>query len=291
MGAGQDTDGRAGTRVTTSSDAERQVIAFDRVAERYDREFSETSIGRWYREAVWARAAVAFPAGSRVLDLGCGTGEDALWLAARGVRVVAVDLSAAMLGVTATKVARAGLGDRVLTHRMDVARLDAEILEEGGSFDGVLSNFGALNCVADLRPLADTLGRLVRPGGRAILVVMGRLCPWEIVWHLAHGRPGSAFRRFRRDGRADVAGEGVPIWHPTPRSLRRQFDSHFDSRECAGLGVVLPPPYLDHLVHLAPRVAAHLARLERRHGSKFPAGWLGDHFLLRLERRGLVHRS
>ena len=52
-----------------------------------------TAIGLLFRHVVQARLEALFGRGDRVLDLGCGTGEDALTLAARGVRVVGIDPS------------------------------------------------------------------------------------------------------------------------------------------------------------------------------------------------------
>ena len=57
------------------------------------------------RRAVWARCAARFAPGSRVLEMNCGTGEDALWLVHRGVQVFATDVSPAMLQVAQSKLA------------------------------------------------------------------------------------------------------------------------------------------------------------------------------------------
>src|SRR4030081_3139861 len=80
---------------------------FDRIAARYDflnRVLSfATDIG-WRRRAI-ARAGIG--AGMRVLDVGAGTGDLSFAAAARGARVVAVDLSAGMLAVLGTRVAGA----------------------------------------------------------------------------------------------------------------------------------------------------------------------------------------
>ena len=106
------------------------------------------------RRAVWARCAARFASGARVLEMNCGTGEDALWLAHRGVQVLATDASPAMLRVAESKLA-ASPGSAPA----QLARLAWEELGtfEAGPFDGVLSNFGGLNCVGDLRAAACAL--------------------------------------------------------------------------------------------------------------------------------------
>src|SRR5689334_14019983 len=100
-----------------------QAVPFDSMAADYDRAFSESAIGRHMRAAVWRRLDAAFRPGDRVLELNCGTGEDAIYLGRRGVRVLATDISAGMLDVTRAKVARAGLADVVQVERLDIRDL------------------------------------------------------------------------------------------------------------------------------------------------------------------------
>ena len=68
--------------------------AFDALAERYDGMFTNSLIGRAQRDAVWSMAIRTFKCGDRILELNCGTGEDALFLAHHGITVLACDASA-----------------------------------------------------------------------------------------------------------------------------------------------------------------------------------------------------
>ncbi len=69
------------------------------MADTYDATFTESSIGRAQRNVVWSALKRAFRPGDRVLELNCGTGEDALFLAKLGVSVLACDASARMIEV------------------------------------------------------------------------------------------------------------------------------------------------------------------------------------------------
>jgi SAM-dependent methyltransferase len=260
---------------------------FDAAAANYDAGFTRTRLGRWLREAVRARLARSFRPGERVLELGCGTGEDAVWLAGRGVRVVATDASPAMLSVARRKADRTGTADRLRFAPLDLGSAGAwaERDDLAGEYDGAFSNFGALNCLPDRSHLASALAGLVRPEGQVVLVLMGPLCPWEIAWHLAHGRAGTAFRRFRSGIRAHVGGgKTVRVWYPSPRRIRREFRPHFRHLETVGIGALLPPSYLGHLADRSPGVFERLSALDGRIGNRFPWTWLNDHYLVRMER-------
>ena len=255
------------------------ATAFDSLAADYDRSFTTSSIGSKMRSAVWRRMDKAFHAGDRVLELNCGTGEDAVHLGGRGVRVLATDSSPEMLALTRAKVERAGLAAMA-----DITHLAIEDLAAHGplhSFDGVLSNFGGLNCVEDLSAVARGLAALIRPGGRALLCVMGPAVPWEWAWFLFHGQARKAVRRLRRQG---APWRGLTIRYPSIGRVRRAFAPHFVQHHVSAVGALLPPTFAESWAALHPRMLAGLDRVERRVEAVWPLPWLADHFLIELER-------
>ena len=252
--------------------------AFDVLAPAYDSSFTATPLGTLLRRAVWKRLDVSFAPGRHVLELACGTGEDAVHLAERGVRVLATDASPVMVETARRKVSRAGLGGLIDARHLpieDLPRLSEQ------TFDGAFSDFGGLNCVADLRAVARDLAALLRPGAPLLLCVMGPIVPWEWAWYLGHGQPGKAFRRLRPGG---VAWRGLTVRYPSIRSLRRAFSPAFHFRRVSGVGVFLPPTYAEEWTRRHPRLLAALDRWERRLAAVRPFPWLADHFLVELER-------
>lgn len=254
-------------------------VVFDTLAADYDAQFTHSRIGSLMRQAVWQRLELGFRPGQRVLELNCGTGEDAVHLGQRGVRVLATDGSPAMVECTRRKVAQAGLGTTVQVRQLALERLH-ELNEL--AFDGALSNFGGLNCVADLPGVGRALADRLHPGARAFVCVMGPLVPWEWGWYLCRGAPGAAFRRLRRGG---VAWRGLTIRYPSIRALRRAFSQGFRLRRASGIGAILPPPYAERWMARHPRLLAALNRWERRLEALPPLPRLADHYLLELERR------
>jgi SAM-dependent methyltransferase len=253
---------------------------FEALAASYDETFTRSLIGTRMRRAVWRRLDAAFPPGVRVLELGCGTGEDAVHLAARGVAVLATDAAVAMVAAARAKAGREGVADRVTTRTLDAGRLGEADLD--GPFDGAFSNFGALNCVEDLAAVATGLSRLVRPGGRVLLCLLGRYVPWEWGWFLARGDRGSAFRRLAPGG---VVWRGLRVSYPPLRELRRLFAPGFRFAGATAIGALVPPSYVEDWAARHPRLLAALDAIERRVESLPPFPSLADHVLLELERR------
>ncbi|MGH4033458.1 SAM-dependent methyltransferase [Actinomycetota bacterium Odt1-20B] len=108
------------------------------------------------------------------LDLGCGEGGDALWLAGRGWRVTAVDISAVAVGRVAERARARGLGDRVVGLRHDVHQSFPP-----GSFDLVCAHYLHTPCDLDRVSVLRSAAAALRPGGRLLVVDHGSTAPWS----------------------------------------------------------------------------------------------------------------
>ncbi|HXY06614.1 MAG TPA: class I SAM-dependent methyltransferase [Terriglobales bacterium] len=257
---------------------------FDAVAVRYDETFTWSQIGRAQRASVWSELAKTFGPGDRILEIGCGTGVDACFLAERGVRVLACDSSSQMIAVTTRRIQ--DQGHQKLVQPLLLRAEDIATLRSGESFNGAFSNFGALNCVADLRRLACDLARLLQPGSVALLCWMGSCCLWELVWYLAQGNVDKAFRRWNRKGtRARLAdGAFVDVYYSPVRLLARTFAPEFRLTSFQGIGVAVPPSYLEDWARRHPRLFRLCQRADSCMGRGVGVRALGDHVLVRLQR-------
>lgn len=260
---------------------------FDVLAAGYDSGFSERTLGRWLRRRVWDRLDQFLPREGSFIDLGCGTGEDALWLAGRGARVRAVDASRAMLERARAKAAARGLAGRVELVHADLAdaAARAEALR-GPTFDGALSDFGAINCAPVRVSLFTALADALRPGARLVVVAMGPFCAWETATALVTGRFRMAFRRARSGAQAALGdGAGLPVWYPSPGRLRSECAGPFRRLHLEPLGLLLPTTRYAGLVERHPRLFGRLERMERGLARFGAAAWLADHHLGVFERR------
>jgi ubiquinone/menaquinone biosynthesis C-methylase UbiE len=244
------------------------TAVFDRIAARYDELWTTTPIGRAQRDLVWRDMDPLYHPGDRILDIGCGTGEDAAHFAARGVTVYATDASQAMVRKAQ---ARGGFPAEVRDAH-DLAQIP-------GTFDGAISNFGPLNCVEDLPAVARSLAMLVRPGGRVAICILGRLCAWEALYYGVRLRLRKAVRRWR--GWACIGPPEIIVYYPTVSEIRAAFAPHFELHRWTGIGLLVPPSYVKLPASLVSALAACdrlLARLPLLRG-------MADHRLVLLVRK------
>src|SRR5579859_376906 len=160
--------------------------AFDSVAGDYDGERGNNAAIRDMRTEMWRWLDTVFAPASRLLDLGCGTGLDAVRMAQAGHHVTALDWSAQMIRRSADRARQERLTERVLALNSGAHELNS--LPETTAYDGAYSDLGALNCVPDLAEVARQCARLLKPGGSLVFSVIGRICPWEVVHYLLRGR-------------------------------------------------------------------------------------------------------
>ncbi|HEV7626324.1 MAG TPA: class I SAM-dependent methyltransferase [Streptomyces sp.] len=137
----------------------------------------------WYAESeqVWSGrpnvVLVRETAGTepgRALDLGCGEGADAIWLAGQGWHVTAADVSRVALGRASEHAAAAGVADRIDWQQHDLGTSFPD-----GTFDLVSAQF--LHAYGDL-PREEILRKAagaVAPGGTLLIESHGGFPPWE----------------------------------------------------------------------------------------------------------------
>jgi ubiquinone/menaquinone biosynthesis C-methylase UbiE len=259
---------------------------FDALAGRYDETFTTSKIGCAQRASVWKELEKAFHPGDRVLEIGCGTGVDACFLAERGVAVVACDSSPQMLNLAIRRIKENRRDRSVRPHLLaaeDIASLPSR------SFDGAFSNFGALNCVKELQQFARDLAILLKPGATALLCWIGPCCAWEIAWYLTQGNPAKAFRRLRRGGVTARLSESasVRVHYPSIRRLRRIFTPEFRLVSFKGIGVSVPPTYVEYWANRFPRLFDLSVQADSVLGHCAGMRAFADHILLEFRRENL----
>jgi len=206
--------------------------------------------------------AQTIPAGSRLLDFGCGTGLDALWYAELGYRVLAYDVSSGMLGQLRRRCAREIESGQVVPIGAPFAEV-AAALGRDVRLDAVVSNYGVVNALERPRAFFDGLAPLLAQGAPLVISVMNPFF-WKDMtqrwwWRdLARSVPGPAIV---------TCGEGIVMHRHFISSLVAAARPAFRLRGRASVGALVPqrgrPLDWDH-----PRTLAE--RLEARFWRSFP---------------------
>lgn len=234
------------------ANAQTAPASFDSIAAQYDALEASNPILQWMRQRVHRAVLAHFAPRSRVLEIGCGTGTDALFFAQHNYEIVAAEPSAEMLKIAREKIARAGYERQAVFAQAGVEQMPELVATHGrASFDALFSNFGALNCTRDVLGFAKCSLQLLRPGGKLLVCVMPPLCPWEVAYYFLKLQPHEATRRWRglteNGGIAVQVGERlVQTYYHSIASLHAIFEERFALLAQFSLGVLVPPPYLAH---------------------------------------------
>jgi ubiquinone/menaquinone biosynthesis C-methylase UbiE len=258
--------------------------AFDSVAADYDGPRGNNALIQDMRSEMWRTLDATFAPGSRLIDLGCGTGLDAVRMARVGHHVTATDWSQRMVERTRQRAEHEQLADSV--RAMAVGAHELSRIQGDAQFDGAYSNLGALNCIPNLTEMAEQCARLLKPRAALVFSVIGRICPWEIGYYALKRNWGRLRVRFA-SATVPVSMNKRVVWtrYYTPREFYGAFERQFTVEHWRGLCVFAPPPYITQMKERRLRLYERLWRLDRR-----AAGWpvlrnMGDHFVIVMKKR------
>lgn len=254
--------------------------AFNNVANKYDDQFTNTAVGRLQRNRVWNYLSknINSTEHPRVLELNCGTGEDAKWFSSRGFKVVATDVSEQMV-----EAAKAKNPTGVEFDVCSFSQISDHFLP--GSFDIVFSNFGGLNCIPEneIRLLAEQVSLLLRPNGRFIAVVMSNNCTMESWYFRRKKMYEEAKRRQNTNGVATtIEGETFTTYYYSPDQFVSMVSNVFTPKAQKAVGWTIPPSYTDSYFSRKPILLKALTLIENTLGNMPAMAKKADHFLIDL---------
>lgn len=268
------TDTKIENEVHVSDAFSRQSIVFDEIDE-------SNSCIAWIRDRVRNEVNAHIAPGARMLELNCGTGIDSTYFAQRGHEVLATDNAAGMLEQVNKKIPAMGLEGKLSTKRCSFNNIDQ--LNEG-QFDYVFSNFGGLNCTDKLYEVLHGIDKVLKPGGYFTLVIMPKVCPWEMIM-LFKGYFKTAFRRFKQHGtQAHVEGVHFLCYYYSPNYVMKHAGKNFRLTSLKGLCITVPPPFIEHFKERHSKTFRLLEKIENKICTAAPFTRWNDHYVITMQK-------
>lgn len=255
--------------------------SFDKAAVNYDTIFTNSEIGKLQRNLVYKQLSKQLDSVKDVLEINCGTGEDAIWLAKQNFKVTATDISHKMILEAKSKGNLENLNFEVA----DINSISTSF--PNNNFDLIFSNFGGLNCLSktELQEFFKNSGNLLSDKGIMILVIMPKNTIWEQFYFLAKAQFSNAFRRKKEFAIADVDGEKVPTYYYNPKDIVNLAKHYFELIDKKPIGFFVPPSYLEPFFKNRKGFLNFLNRLENEIRNWSFLSKYADHYIITLQKR------
>jgi SAM-dependent methyltransferase len=237
-------------------------------AEAYDALETENRLLRRGREASLRALFAAMPQRGRLLELGCGTGTEAVAVAARlRCRVVAYDPTPAFVETATMKATASAMPVEV--RRGTASQALQELVDGGERFDGVWASF-SLAYDAPLGKLAPSLAAVLGPGAPFVFSLPN---PWVLMapWRIPKRRRGLY--------RHKVGTSRPVIRCRSYAQAVHDLAGWFEPESAQGLNVLVPPGRFHRAWKLTGPIGRWMESLDDRVAGR--RGWrrLGDHTL------------
>ncbi len=256
---------------------------FDTAATHYDDVFTNSRIGKAQRELVYSYLHSIFTPSQQfsILELNCGTGEDAIKFAQKGHKIIATDISEKMIAIANTKKHPKEL----LFKTLDINQLSIHSFST--KFDLIFSNFGGLNCLnsSQFKAFIDTTTELLTPNGKLIFIIMPKYCLWERFYFSIKRDFQKATRRNTTQAvLANVDGIQVPTWYYNPVDICSFAKKYYVVNQIRPIGLFIPPSYLESSFIASKPLLTIFKNLDQYLKNPSLAKY-ADHFLIELQKK------
>lgn len=255
--------------------------AFSKQAPVFDQLNAENKLSEYLRSVYRKELLIQLKPQSKILELNCGTGLDALFLAAQGHSILATDNAPGMLEQLDKKLVKTPLQNKVTTKQLSFHDIDTL---QPKSFDHIISNFGGLNCSSDLQDVLKKMAPLLNANGKVTLMIMPKICPWELIMSLK-GDFKTAFRRFKKNTPAHIEGTYFSCYYYNPSYVIKALEKEFKLLSLRGVFITVPPEFYQNFVERYPKLFAFLRKIDSVIGRFFPFNYCCDHFMITLQKK------
>ncbi len=260
--------------------------AFDSAADEYDFTISRNFINTWIRKRSIQELLRLTTPEDVLLEIGCGTGAEALEISKRVRGVIATDISEQMLEILQKKILAKKLAFRIIPAKARASDVSSvKDLLPNGAVRIAYSFNGALNCEPEINKVPEELARIIEPEGYFVCSIRNTLCLPEALSHALALQFDKMASRKKQPIMVSVGGIDIPSYYSPPSRFSEIFKPCFKLRKLIGLPGFLPPAYLNDYYLKIRSISTVLEKLETRLADHFPFNRLGDQTLFVFQRR------
>ena len=259
--------------------------AFNSASEEYDYTIRRNYINSWIRKRSINQLRKIVRSDDILLEIGCGTGAEAIEISKHVKRIVATDISEKMLELLKRKLDARRLNQKVVTARARASKIDMirELLPTGGVRVAYSFN-GALNCEPEIDQVPIHLSKIIQEDGYFLCSIRNTLCLSEALSHSLVLQFNKTNKRKDQPIMVSVGGTDIPSYYYSPTRFTRLFRPRFRLRKVIGLPAFLPPAYLNDYYLRTGKARTVLEKMEFLLGDRFPFNRLGDQTLFVFQR-------
>jgi ubiquinone/menaquinone biosynthesis C-methylase UbiE len=259
--------------------------AFDSASEEYDYTIGRNYINSWIRKRSINELTRIVNSSDVLLEMGCGTGSEAIQISKWVKRIVATDISEKMLDLLERKVKAKRLDRRILPAKARASEISKvkELLPDERVRVAYSFN-GALNCEPNIHQVPAELSKVIQEDGYFLCSIRNTLCLPEALYHSLALQLDKMATRKEQPTMVSVGGMDIPSYYYSPSRFAEIFRPRFRVRKMIGLPAFLPPAYLNDYYLRTGKARRALEKLEFVLGDHFPFNRLGDQTLFVFQR-------
>ncbi len=260
--------------------------AFDSASEEYDYTIRHNYINTWIRKRSIRELVNLTKQSDVLLEVGCGTGTEAIQISKHVAGIVATDLSPRMLQILRRKVSAKKRDRKIVGIRLRASEISEAADYLPNSKVRIAYSFnGALNCEPEIRRVPEQLSKIIDDHGYFVCSIRNTLCLPEILSHSLVFQFNKMTARKEQPIMVSVGGIDIPSYYYSPRTFAQFFRAYFRVRKIVGLPAFLPPAYLSDYFVRTGRFGSYLEKLELVLANRFPFNKLGDQTLFVFQKR------
>lgn len=238
--------------------------------EAYENSFNTTTSKR---KTVYNHIEKFISTSDEILEINAGSCIDALYLAKKGCKILATDVSDGFVEYAKSKIINENISQLMTFQQLSFSHI-GQLSPQ--TFDYIFSNLGGLNCIENPEVVINQFKSILKPKGKVTLVIMPKATPWEWLWIFKDRK--KALRRFNKQGtEANIEDYNVRTWYHSISSIKKIIQKDYDILDIENLDVFMPPNF--DFCHKHPRLFKGLVWFNKFVKRITPLG-IGDFYII-----------